>query len=240
MTRPPDLDELEALDPRREADRMRGGLLDRELAGLDSAPLIDALAAADPVALAEVLVGPRADGRLTPLALSVAPSLEGALSAPALYRRLVDLAARSPDPAGFGGQVLEHIVAHHVGALWVVALSQRVEGRHAGLRHLLALESHEDFGRACLTYARVGAREGLVEVAVATARPEPLGALATVDARDALIDAAVAVARAHPQVPLVAWLAACWSPRPRALVADVAAHLDEATAAGLLALCSRP
>ena len=240
MTAPvPTLDELRALSPRTDVEALRGGLVARLQAGEGSEPLLIHLAESDPVALAELLMGPRADGRLVPLALKVAAVLEDALSPPALYRRLVDLTLR-------GGwneaarSVLEHVVFAHDDAPWVIALALRVEGREAGRTHLLSNPRHPRLGERCLAYARAGARAGLAGVAATLARPEPIAALAAVGDGEALEDACVAVLQAHPGAPIVPWLAACWSPDPEPLVRRVALRLDEATANRLLALCSRP
>ncbi len=235
---PPSNAQLQALDPREDLDALRDGLLARVGAGLNCTPALADLAGRDPLALAELLVGPRADGRLVPLALDVAATLEAALSPPALYRRLVDLASRVED---YDAQpVLDHIVRHHAESSWVLPLAMRIEGRRAGLSHLMALSGHPRFGSACYAYARAGARDGLAEVAVGLLRPEPIAALAAVGDVDALIEAVVIVVRAHPAAPVVPWLAACWGPRPDPLVAAVAARVDAATARALLALCSRP
>ncbi len=237
MTPTPSLDALQAIDPRAEPGWLRSGLRARHQAGLDCTPVLEALGSSDPVALAELLVGPRAEGALVPLALQIAPVLEDALSAPALYRRLADLAG---DDLTTLRLVVQHLVEGHPAKSWVVTLCRRLPLGQGCVLHLLACENFADFGDLCLAYAQRGERQGLVEVAVATLRPEPLGALATVQDREALLDAAVAVLRASPASPVAAWLAAAWSPTPDPLLRDVAARVDGGTAAALLALCSAP
>ena len=237
MSDVPSLDALSAIDPRSEPSWLRSGLRARHEAGLDCGPVLAALGASDPVALAELLVGPRADGALVPLALQVAPVLEDALSAPALYRRLADLAGDDHETLRL---LVRHLVASHPTRTWVVTLCRRVPLGQGCVQHLLSREDCPDFGDLCLAYAQRGEHHGLVEVAVATLRPEPFGALAATNNREALVDAAVAVLRARPEAPVAAWLAAAWSPTPDPLLRDVAARVGGATAAALLALCSAP
>ena len=147
MTAPvPTLDELSALSPRTDVEALRGGLVARLQAGEGSEPLL--------IHLAESIrspslspAGPRADGRLVPLALKVA-AVPDALSPPALYRRLVDLTLR-------GGwneaarSVLDHVVFAHEDAPWVIALALRAEGR--GWTHPPAVNPrHPRLGERCL------------------------------------------------------------------------------------------
>lgn len=237
MTSIPSVEDLQAIDPRAEPGWLRNGLRQRHTAGLDCQPILQSLADADPVALAELLVGPRADAALVPLALQIAPVLEDALSAPALYRRLADLSAEDPETTT---RIVQHLVSRHPTRRWVVPLCRRVPLGQGCVQHLLALEEDPVFPDLCLAYAKRGERTGLVEVAVATLRPEPLAALAATEQRDALVDAASAILRVNPDAPVAAWLAAAWSPTPDRLLRDVAARLGGGTAAALLALCSAP
>lgn len=237
MTTPPTLEALLAIDPRAEPGWLRSGLRERHAAGLDCRPILTSLASSDPVALAELLVGPRADPALVPLALLTAPVLEDALSAPAVYRRLADLAG---DDDAVLNEIVRHLVLHHPKKSWAVTLCRRVPLGQGCVHHLLALETSADFADLCVAYARRGERHGLVEVAVATLRPEPLAALAAAEQREALVDASVAVLRAKPDAPVAAWLAAAWSPTPDHLLRDIAARVGGGTAAALLALCSAP
>lgn len=237
MTDVPSLDALRAIDPREEPGWLRAGLRARRDAGLDSQPVLAALAKQDPVALAELFVGPRAEPDLVDLALQIAPVLEEALSAPALYRRLVDLAGPASPAAA---AVIDHLIHTWPDKTWVVPLCRRVPLGQGCVRHLLRMEQTVDFPHLCRAYARSGERNGLVEVAVATLRPEPLAALAAADQRDALLDAAVAVLRVRPDAPVAAWVAAAWSPEPEPLLRAIAHRVGGTTAHTLLALCSRP
>ena len=200
MSDVPSLDALSAIDPRSEPSWLRSGLRARHEAGLDCGPVLAALGASDPVALAELLVGPRADGALVPLALQVAPVLEDALSAPALYRRLADLAGDDHETLRL---LVQHLVASHPTKTWVVTLCRRVP-LPGTVQHLLSREDAST-SETCASPTRSGASTTALWSAVALRRP--FGALAATNNRGALVDAAVAVLRTRPDVSVAAWLA---------------------------------
>lgn len=227
--------ELADFDPRRDLDTARGQLA-ALLADPDDAALaaaLAALAAAHPLALAELSCGPRSPGgeRLVRAVLPHAAALEGALSARGAWLRLAELAGEAA-PA-----VLAAAATRHPAAAWLVALSRRVEGEQAGATHLFAAASHPAFAAACRAHAEAGHVEGLVLAASATGRPEPAAALLAVNL-EAALRAAGAALDANPRSPVIAWLAAVWGPEPDGLFLRVVPLLrSRAAAESLLDRC---
>lgn len=219
-----------ALDPRRELARIRAALDERLARGAPVEPVLRALAERDRVALAELLVGPRArvDGAMARATLSVVDLLERSIAPSALYRRLVDI---SGDAAL---EVLATAVGRHPDADWLVGLSARVEGPWAGLTHLRAAAERATFAEVCRAYARRGARPALVRLVEEAGVSEPLVAFVQEGDREALVAGAVALLEHHPDAPTVALLAALWGPDLDPLLHDVVEALDGE--AGLQAL----
>ena len=228
-------------------DSFTSGVLDGNLAGLDLrahadlliravkaagerplGPLLDALAEADPVALAEVVCGTRSPGgsALILAALPHAERIEAVLSPRGAWPRLLDLGgAESALP------VLTTAARRHPGASWLVALSRKVEGNNAGLAHLTACAHHPAFAQACRNHAEAGHVEGLVAASGATGRAEPAAALLGVGKFDAMLRAAGAALDTAPESPLVAQLAAVWGPEPDDLFVRVLPILRKKQAA---------
>lgn len=197
----------------------------------DPAPLYAMLAATAAVALAEVACGARAPGGEAHVraALGHIELLERQLTPRGVYPRLVELA---PNVAP---EVLRVAAERHPAAGWLVKLSRKVEGPHAGTVHLVAAAAHPAFAQACAAHAEAGHSLGLLAAAAATGRPEPAAALLVLDVALA-VRAAAAALGARPQSAVVAHLAAVWGPEPDALVARVVPQLRTRTAAeGLLA-----
>lgn len=161
--------DLDRLDLRRDLYEIRRALVEDVAAGQDPQPLLEALAARDPVALAELLVGPQAAKGAGPVraALGVIGALEAKMAVNGLYRRLIDLAPEA------GADVLSVAAARHPTAGWLGALSGRVEGALAGETHLRAAAAHPAFAALCWAYASGGHQRGLVAAATATGRPSP-------------------------------------------------------------------
>jgi hypothetical protein len=223
-------DAILALDPRRELARIRAALDERLARNAPLEPVLRALAERDRVAVAELLVGPRArvDGAMTRSALSVVDLLERAIAPSALYRRLVDISADA------GLDVLSTAVRRHPDAEWLVGLSARVEGPWAGLTHLRASAERASFPDVCRAYARRGARPAMVQLIEESGASEPLVAFVQEGDREALVAGAAALLQHHPEAPTVALLAALWGPDLDPLLMDVIDAMD--TDAGLHAL----
>jgi len=210
-------DAILALDPRRELARIRAALDERLARGASVESILRALAERDRVALAELLVGPRArvDGEMARATLAVVDVLERAIAPSALYRRLVDI---SGDTAL---EVLATAVGRHPDADWLVSLSARVEGPWTGLTHLRAAADRTSFPEVCRAYARCGARPALVRIVEELGTSEPLVALVQQGDREALVTGAATLLEHHPDAPTVALLAALWGPDLDALLRDV-------------------
>jgi hypothetical protein len=192
-------------------------------------PLFSALAARDPVALAEVVCGTRAPGGAAAVraALPHVDVLERTLSPRGLYPRLVDLAGEAAT------DVLAVASARHPAAGWLVALSRRAETFGSGLTHLLAAVPHPSFAAVCRAHAEAGHLDALVFVAGETGRAEPVAALLTVDVPTALRAAGAALDR-RPASPVLEHLAAAWGPEPDDLVLQLLPHLRSRAAGDAL------
>jgi len=203
------------VDPRADIGAIRDALVARVQAGVDSEAVVRELASRDRVALAELFIGPRAVGtpEMLALALSVADELERALSPGPLYRRLSDL-------AGDGGRqrVLLRAIERYPDAGWLVPLSSRIEGPEMGWTHLMAVLDRSSFLDTCSAYATAGARRGLLRVAVATRRIEPMAALARAADERALVLATAYLLQDDDPPPVGAWLAAVWGPDPTSVL----------------------
>jgi len=217
MTRPagtlPDL-WFSEVDPRKDIEAIRAALIARVEAGVDSESVVRALAARNRLALAELFIGPRADSspEMLALALAVADELERALAAGSLYRRLADLAGPNAE------KVLMRAIERHPSAGWLVPLSSRIEGREMGWIHLMAVCERASFLDTCVAYAIAGSRRGLLRVAVATRRIEPLAALARAADERALILATAYLLQDDDPPPVGAWLASVWGPDPTSVL----------------------
>jgi hypothetical protein len=223
-------DAIIALDPRRELGRIRAALEERLARDAPVEPVLRALAEKDRVALAELMVGPRArrDPAMVGAALVVVDQLERAIAPNALYRRLAELAGE--EAVG----VLQVAVDRHPDADWLVALSARVEGTWTGLTHLRVAAERATFLDVCRSYARRGARPALVQVGAERACPEPLRALVEADDRAGVVAAVAALLHHQPAVPVVPLLAALWGPSLDPLLSDVVEAIEGAE--GLRAL----
>jgi|GEM_PF-1109490 len=209
------------VDPRADIEAIRDALHARVAAGMQNEPVVRGLAERDRVAIAELLIGPRASRGpdWTQLALSVVDVLERALSPGPLYRRLADLAE---DQAV---TVLSKAVDRHPDATWLVSLSSRVEGAEMGWTHLMSVSERASFLDTCRAYADAGARRGLLRVAVHTRKIEPLAALAQQADERALVLATAHLFRAEHPPPVAAWLAAVWGPDPTPILVGALALL---------------
>jgi len=219
--------DLDGIEPRRDLDLLLAAV--REAGGRPVDGLVNALAARDPVALAEVCCGPRSPGgaALSRAALRQAPHLEKALSARGFYPRLADLAGDA------AGEVLALAAARHPAASWLVNLSRKIEGAQAGAVHLCACATHPSFAATCQAHAEAGHVEGLVIAAARTGRAEPAAALLAVQT-DAAVRAAAATLDRDPAAPILAHFAALYGPEPDPLIARIVPHLKTLAAAEAL------
>ncbi len=231
MSHPLDPAALAELDLRAGLPALREALWK---AAEQDQPVIEAvrlIASRDRVALAELLVGPRAVAhpRLLAASLAVIEILEAAIAPKSLYRRLGDLAGGSPL------DVLEVAIARHPEAVWLVELSGRLEGRNAGALHLAALVDRPAFGAFCALYAKAGLRSGLVAAGQHSGRIEPVSSLAQVGAEVELRTLTQSLLCAEPPPPIVAWLAATWGPDLDAFIERLIPTLREPRAVRALA-----
>jgi hypothetical protein len=173
-------------------------------AGEPVAALYAALAAAEPVALLDLVMGPRALGGPAAVraALPVAETLEASSSAAALYRRLTQLA---PELAQ---ELVDHAAGRHPAAGWLVALSSPVDGGQAQLE---AASHHPAFAAVCEAYARAGQTESLIAQA-RLGRPQVIASLLVAGHDQAAILAAAGALAADPSCPVVPWIAAARGP----------------------------
>lgn len=209
------------LDPKRDISLIRERLslaLHREE---DVSEILRDLAVRNPLALADLVVGPRAEASagLIQAALGVIEELEQAVSPTGLYRRLLDLAG----PAA--PRVLEVAAQRHPAASWVVQLSRQVEGAAAGRTHLKAAAGHPAFVAACWAHADAGHAAGLIAAAGETGLPEPASALAAVGRVEEAAEAAVRTLERTPDSPVVATMAATWGPDLTPILRSAVGHL---------------
>jgi len=218
------------LDPRRDISLIRERLDLCLHRGEDVTEILEDLAQRDPLALADLVVGPRSQpsAGLISAALGVVETLEGAVSPNGLYRRLMDLAgSAAPD-------VLEIAAQRHPAASFVVQLSRQVEGAEAGRTHLRAAAGHPSFTAACWAHADAGHWAGLIAAAGETGLPEPAGALAAMGQIDRAAEATVRTLERTPDSPVVATLAAAWGPDITPILRAAVGHLRTRDAAHAL------
>lgn len=186
--------------------------------GEDLAPLYGALADQEPLALADLVLGPKALGALD-AALSVIDTVEASSNPAAVFRRLGDLA---PDRRG---ELLALACARHPAAGWLATIADWDET--PGLTHLRAAEGHPAFANVCAAYAAAGHTAALVEVA----HPEALAALASKGHDEAFLEGAARALEADPACPIVPFACAARGPAARSLIRRVLPRLRSRAAA---------
>lgn len=209
------------LDPRRDIGLIRERIVLQLAQGTDPVETVSDLATRNPIALADLVVGPKAieDVRWLRAALRHISDLEDALAPNGLYRRLIGL---SPE---LRTEVLELAVRRHPTASWVVELSRKIEGQEAGITHLMASAAHPSFARNCWAHAAAGHLPGLIETARRTGRAEPAAALTSSGHLDAAAIAMIAALEKMPNAPVVAMIAAAWGPCPESILHRTLPHL---------------
>ena len=188
------------------------------------------LANKEPIALGELVVGPKATPHtaLVLAALSQIEVLERSIMPKALYQRLLSL---GPDA---GLEILEMAVRRHAEATWVVPLSVQVEGEDAGLRQLRAVADKPSFIGLCEAYVQAEKYPALIRLAGKLQRLEPVLALARTSENGPSAQAAAALICADPEQHVVAWLGAIRGPDLDDLILAMIPHLT--TPAGVRAL----
>jgi len=218
---------ISQLDPRRDMVLIRERIEHLLAEGEDPSPSMADLATRNAIALADLVVGPKAITAEAWLrvALLHLEQLESALAPNGLYRRLMTLC-----PA-IGHQILHAGARRHPAASWLIELSRKAEGSMAGLIHLEATVGHPAFTQNCWTHAKAGHLPGLIEIAAITGRPEPAAALAVHDQIDAAALAMVAALEMNPKSPVVPMVAAAWGPKIEPVLARTLPHLRSKTVA---------
>ena len=188
------------------------------------------LAEREPIALGELVVGPKAvpSTQMVLAALSQIEVLESSIMPKALYQRLLALG----EDAGL--EILEVAVRRHPEALWLVALSSQVEGEDAGLRQLRAVAEGPAFYGLCEAYAAAGKTDSLVRLSGSLMRLEPVMALASLDELAPVARAAASLICADPEQHVLAWIGAIRGPNLDDLVLAMIPHLT--TPSGVRAL----
>ncbi len=187
--------DLSAVDPRHHLELLRDLAQAAVAADRSLVALFQALGSSDPIALADLAVGPRAPrgARLVEAALAVLPALEQQVSAGALYRRLAVLAGPGAE------RVLACAAQRHPAAGWLVALSTRSGEPEPGLAHLRAAAGHPAFAQVCWDHAAAGHHAALVSAAGLTGRAEPAAALLAHGAVELARAATAALVERHPE-----------------------------------------
>ena len=196
------------LDPRRDMGLIRERIESALSSGEDLSATLADLAARNPIALADLVVGPKApaDPHWVRAAITVIDTLEASLATGGLYRRLVSLSEETRTA------VLKTATRRHPTATWLVALSREVEGKQAGQTHLLACINHPSFTQNCWAHAAAGHLPGLIAVASQTGRPEPAAALTGTGHLEAAGLALISTLIRSSESPVVAMMAAAWGP----------------------------
>lgn len=203
-------------------------------AGRDLSELYAALATSEPLALADLVLGPKAlaGPAAVDSALCVIEAVEAGATPAAVYRRLLDLAPERADA------LLDAATRRHPAAGWLVALSEKID-QPVGLRHLRASLDHPAFASICTAYAARGHVDALVELGD-TARPELLAALAVKGHDEAFVRAAARALEADPTCPIVPFVCAARGPSARALIRRLLPRLRSRLAAERLQLDLSP
>jgi hypothetical protein len=209
------------LDPRRDMGLIRERIENALSSGKTVTDILQDLATRNPIALADLVVGPKAPTHpaWVRAAIDVIDVLEGSLAPNGLYRRLVSL---SPET---NIEVLSVAARRHPSASWLIELSRHVEGQQAGLTHLLASVGHPAFAQNCWEHAAAGHLPGLIAVAEETGCPEPAAALAAQGHIDAAALALVCALRRSHESPVVAMTAAAWGPDLEVVLLKTLPHL---------------
>jgi hypothetical protein len=219
------------LDPRRDLVLIRERIEQQLRRGHDPAETVHDLATRNPIALADLVIGPRAprDPRWIQAALGSIDVLEEALPPNGLYRKLVALCPELQT------DILEMAARRHPAAGWLIELSRNIEGQQAGLIHLTASAGHPSFTQNCWSHAAAGHLPGLIAVASQTGLPEPAAAIVAHGHLEAAAIAMVRTIDCAPDSPVVAMVAAAWGPDMVPVLRKMLPHLRSRSTAIALA-----
>ena len=232
------LQELLEQPVRAALPQIRAHLEEQIQQGADLTEDLATIAAKEPIALGELVVGPKAlpGPAMVLAALSQVETLEASIAPKALFTRLLSLSPES------GLEVLQLAVTRHGDASWLVPLSVEVEGAEAGLRQLKAAQEGPGFIGLCEVYAEAGHTGGLLRVACASGCLEPLMALARYADEDTIARAAAGVLCRDPEQAVLAWIVAIRGPMLEPIVMKMIPHMTAASGLRSLReqLCSCP
>ncbi len=179
-----------------------------------------ALAEQHPVALVDLVIGPKAVKNVTAVraALGVIGHLEQTAPPAAIYKRLLEVQEETRQ------EVIQVSAQRHPGAGWLVQISEIAEQR-PGTAHLSASEMHPAFPAVCWAHATAGHWEALVQ-AGEMGRAEPAAALLAAGREGLAVEAAAHALAANPQCPLVPFLAAAGGPYIQPLLLQLVPRLQ--------------
>jgi hypothetical protein len=219
------------LDPRRDLGLIRERIEQQLQRGHDPSETVRDLASRNPIALADMVIGPRAprDPRWIQAALASVDVLEEALPPNGLYRKLVALCPQ------LQSDILKIAARRHPAAGWLIELSRNIEGQQAGLIHLTASAGHPSFTQNCWAHAAAGHLPGLISLATQTGLPEPAAAIAAHGHIEAAAIAMVRTIECAPDAPVVALVAAAWGPDVVPVLRKTLPHLRSRSSAIALA-----
>ena len=212
---------IEQLDPKRDMTLIRQRVEHLLNGGHDPGSTMADLASRNPVALADLVIGPKAISQIpwTRSALDHLDTLESTLAPTGLYRRLVSVCPN------IGTEILYAGARRHPGASWLIELSRTVEGTDAGFIHLTSTSGHPSFTQNCWTHAAAGHLPGLLHAASETGRPEPAAALSVHGHLDAAALSILAALEKTPDTPVIAMVAAAWGPDIERILRKTVPHL---------------
>ena len=218
------------LDPRRDLSLIRERIQQQLANDEDPGPTLRDLAARNPIALADLVIGPRAprDVRWVKTALASIDALEEAIAPNGLYRQLIKLCPT------LQSEILELGARRHPAASWLIELSRNIEGQQAGVCPLIASAGHPSFTQNCWAHAAAGHLPGLISFAARTGKPEPAAALAAHLHLDAAAHAMLRALEHSPDAPVVAMVAAVWGPDMEPILRRTLPHLRSKSVATAL------
>ena len=188
-------------------------------------PLYQALAKEAPMALLDLVLGPKAatGPAAVRAALRVLPTLVEQTTPAGTIRRLGDLAPECKP------EVLTAAVEAFPSAGWLVGLSDKFEDHAPGSAHLNGTQEHPAYPGVCVAHAKAGHLDALLDQA-AQGHAAAVGALALVDSQAATQGAGLLLAE-HPQVRIVPWIAAAKGPEAQEILLPLMARLRSRGAA---------
>lgn len=231
-------DDLLALTLPDDLPKVIAAIEEELSAGRAPTAIFRGLEVLNPLALVDVVIGPRAPGgaAMVPAVAAVIDTLESVVPTGPLYRRLVRQAR-----AGRGG-ILRLAAARHREESWLIPLSRMAEGDQAGHIHLTEAAAHctpQALTALCRAHIEAGHRAGLVTAARKLARMEPVLALLEVDDLHYAAAGIVALLEAAPDDGFVERIAARWGPGLAPLLAAALSHISRRAVAEQLSRYTR-